>query len=306
MALQDRLEGAFWGLATGDALGAPMEFYPRDRLAEVREMLPGGKFQLPAGAWTDDTSMMLCLAHSLIQDRNLDSADLLSRFWGWANNNEHCSVDKAFGFGQNTLRSLTRYHRTGQVVASSNGKVSDGNGTIMRFAPVAIVHNQNLDTLRRIATTQSFTTHASGKAADACELLGILLFHLFQEQTLEESLHALEPYAEYWAEEIADIACGTWQQKTRDQISSRGYVVHTLEAAIWSVYTTNSFEEALIKAVNLGDDADTVGAVTGQIAGALYGIAAIPTRWKDALVKSDHLQQTMQSLLAVSDGVRTV
>jgi ADP-ribosyl-[dinitrogen reductase] hydrolase len=300
MNKQDRLSGTFWGLVVGDALGAPLEFYPRDRHPEVRDMIPGGKFKLPAGGWTDDTSMALCLAHSLIHDRNLDSADLLNRFWGWASRNEHCSGSRAIGFGQNTLRSLSRFNRTGQLVASSNGRSSDGNGTIMRLAPLTIVHNEDLQTLRQLARTQSYTTHASQKAADCCELLSIILHRLFQGMPLEKSYRVTDTTA--WDPEVIELSNGSWTQKSRDEISSEGYVVHTLEAALWSVHTTDSFEQALIKAVNLGHDADTVGAVTGQIAGALYGVQSIPARWKDVLVKSDHLENTLNSLLTVSDG----
>ena len=300
MNMQDRLSGCFWGLVVGDALGAPIEFYPRDRHTEVRDMISGGKFNLPVGGWTDDTSMALCLAHSLIKDRNLDSADLLNRFWGWASKNEHCSGSRAIGFGQNTLRSLSRFNRTGQLVASSNGRSSDGNGTIMRLAPLPIVHNDNLNALRQLARTQSYTTHASEKAADCCELLSIILHQIFQGVPFKESYRAAQNTA--WNPEVIALSNGDWAQKNRDEISSEGYVVHTLEAALWSIHTTHSFEEALIKAVNLGHDADTVGAVTGQIAGALYGVQNIPARWKDALVKSDHLENTLTSLLTVSDG----
>ena len=134
--LKQRRLGAFWGLATGDALGAPLEFYPRDALPLVRDMISGGKFKLPAGTWTDDTSMALCVGHSLILYPALNPADLLNRFWDWASKNEYCSQDKAFGFGQNTLRALAKFHRTGQLKADSTGKRSDGNGSLMRFAPV--------------------------------------------------------------------------------------------------------------------------------------------------------------------------
>lgn len=289
--LKQRQLGCFWGLATGDALGAPLEFYPRDRVPVVREMIPGGKFQLPAGAWTDDTSMALCLGHSLIHHPTLNSADLLKRFWDWASNNEYCSQDKAFGFGQNTLRTLMKFHQTGQLEADSTGKRSDGNGSLMRFAPVAIVHHDNIEETRRIARRQSLTTHASMKAADCCELIGMLLCRLFYGQSLIGALETIQQHetVAYWDGEVQDLVRGTWLTKTRQEISSTGYVVHTLEAALWSVHHTTSFEEALVLAVNLGHDADTVGAVTGQIAGALYGMQSIPARWIKTLAKPDML-----------------
>lgn len=249
--------------------------------------------------------MMLCLAHSLIADRQLNPADLLHRFWDWATNNEHCSQARAFGFGQNTLRSLSRYHRTGQTIASSNGRSSDGNGTIMRLAPIPIVHNQHLNEARRLSRIQSYATHASDKAADCAEALGCLLVHLFNGETFESACNTLVDYSENWTPEVAALALGDWKDKHRDDISSQGYVVHTLEASLWSVYTTDSFQAALIKAVNLGHDADTVGAVTGQIAGALYGLEAIPARWKNVLLRPEHLQDTVDLLLTVSDSPAT-
>ena len=163
----------------------------------------------------------------------------------------------------------------------------------MRLSPVAIVHHDNIEETRRIARKQSFTTHASQKGADCCEFLGMLLCHLFSGLCLSEALREIctrsRCCTEYWDPVVQDLVRGTWINKTRPDIESTGYVVHTLEAALWSVYHTTSFEEALILAVNLGHDADTVGAVTGQIAGALYGVQSIPKRWLDTLAKQDML-----------------
>ena len=297
--IEQKRIGSFWGLATGDALGAPIEFYPRDRLPEIREMTGGGKFKLPPGAWTDDTSMALCLGHSLIHNPTLDSADLLNRFWNWATKNELCSQDKAFGFGQNTLRTLMKFYKTGQLKADSTGKHSDGNGSIMRLSPVAIVHYDNIEETQRVARSQSFTTHASKKGADCCELLGMLLCNLFSGLSLSEALHSVRHHevGKKWDPEVQDIVNGTWINKTRQDIESTGYVIHTLEAAIWSVHHTTSFEDALILAVNLGHDADTVGAVSGQLAGALYGVQAIPQRWMNTLAKRDILEDCAKGLL---------
>lgn len=293
----DRLEGAFWGLATGDALGAPLEFYKRDALPEVRDMIGGGKFRLPPGSWTDDTSMALCLADSLAQFPELDSAHLLNCFWTWASENTYCSQPKSFGFGQNTIRTLIKFHNTGQTIASSTGKRSDGNGSVMRLAPVAVRHHNSLSTIQQLSRKQSYTTHASQKGADCCELLGGLLFHLFHGRSLEAALQLLSELSSTWDPLVQALVAGTWKEKTREEISSSGYVINTLEAALWSTYHTNSFEDALILAVNLADDADTVGAVTGQIAGAMYGKSAIPSRWLNALVKPDMLARFLNGIM---------
>ncbi len=295
--LRDRLEGAFWGLATGDALGAPLEFYKRDALPEVRNMIGGGKFRLPPGAWTDDTSMALCLADSLAKFPELNSEHLLNCFWTWASENAHCSQPKAFGFGQNTIRTLLKFYNTGQTVASSTGTRSDGNGSVMRLAPVAIRHHNDLSIVQELSRQQSYTTHASEKGADCCELLGAVLFHLFHGQSLDKALERLSTERSKWDPLVQDLVTQTWKTKGREEISSSGYVIHTLEAALWSVYHSNSFEDALILAVNLGNDADTVGAVTGQIAGAMYGKSNIPSRWLNALIKPDMLSEVLNSIL---------
>ena len=158
---------------------------------------------------------------------------------------------------------------------------------------------QIFEETRRVARRQSFTTHASQKGADCCEFLGMLLHHLFSGLSLSEALIAIKNHeaTSFWDPIVQDLVRGTWMNKTRPDIASTGYVVHTLEVALWSVYHTTSFEDALILAVNLGHDADTVGAVSGQIAGALYGVQSIPKRWLDTLAKQDLLESCAKGLL---------
>ena len=298
ISIEDRQRGCFLGLATGDALGAPVEFSFRDRFPELREMIGGGKFKLPAGAWTDDTSMALCLADSLLHNPSLDSADLLTRFWRWASEGENSSTGKAFGFGQNILQSLFDFNRSGVLKAGSKHRNANGNGSIMRLAPLILRYAYDVDTGLQLARTQSYTTHASELAADACACLLKMVHALLHGHSLDDALSLSDN--PNWHEEIRAIVRGDWRSKSRDDILSSGYVVATLEAAVWSVGTTHSFEEALIKAVNLAHDADTVGAVTGQIAGALYGVQSIPKRWMGVLAKREHLELRAQQLVDAS------
>ena len=304
IAIQDRQKASLVGLATGDALGAPVEFSFRDRFPELRDMISGGKFQLPAGAWTDDTSMALCLADSLLAYPHLDKKDLLTRFWNWASKGENSATGKAIGFGQNILQSLFDFHRTGVLKAGEKHRRSDGNGSIMRLAPMMLLYTQDRKTGARLAREQSYTTHASDIAADGCECLFQLVCELFQERSLEDSLSKIHKTT--WHPDILSITAGTWKDKSRDKIRSTGYVAATLEAAVWCVGTTCSFEEALVKAVNLAHDADTVAAVTGQIAGALYGYDAIPNRWLQVLAKRDLIELRAQQLISASQTNRTI
>ncbi len=296
VAAKDRALGALIGLAVGDALGAPVEFQERGTFPQVTEMQSGGYFRLPAGAWTDDTAMALCLADSLIAHRHLDVPDLLNRFVRWLNDNENTSTDRCIGAGQNTLAVLGNYHRTGALIAPPVKGRSDGNGAIMRLAPVACMHFGNTDTLRRIAIRQSQATHCSELSSAASEMLGWLLGLLIDGTEWQSALSAV--WHDDWPDEIKAISRQGWASKNADEIQSTGYVVHTLEAAMWAVGTTANFEDALVKAVNLGHDADTVGAVTGQIAGARYGVNAIPGRWRDSLVRGALIAEKAEMLFA--------
>lgn len=301
-AVQERARGALVGLAIGDALGAPVEFKDRDSFPEVREMLAGGYFKLPAGAWTDDTAMALCLADSLIHDGGLDTRDLLNRFLGWIYANENTSTGQCIGVGQNTFAVLGNYRRTGALTAPHVKGRSDGNGALMRLAPVACRHSSDPTKARLIARSQSYTTHASELSAAACDAVAAILCDLIAGQPWQGALAKLSNDA--WPEEIKAILAGSWN-KPRNEIRSSGYVIHTLEAALWALGTTSSFEEALIASVNLGNDADTVGAVTGQLAGARYGIRAVPARWSNMLIDYDIIDNKARNLVIASGGPLT-
>jgi ADP-ribosyl-[dinitrogen reductase] hydrolase len=297
-AVQERARGALVGLAIGDALGAPVEFKDRGSFLEVREMLAGGYFKLPAGAWTDDTAMALCLADSLLHDGNLDVKDLLDRFLGWIYENENTSTGQCVGVGQNTFAVLGNYRRTGALTAPAVNGRSDGNGALMRLAPVACRHWSNPSKARAIARSQSYATHASELSAASCDAMASILCDLIVGRPWEDALAKIA--ADPWPEEIGAILAGGWQAKPHDEISSSGYVVDTLEAAIWAVGTTLSFEEALIAAVNLGHDADTVGAVAGQLAGARYGVRTIPARWRELLIQHDKIDRRARDLVTAA------
>ena len=294
-----RALGAVVGLAVGDALGAPVEFKARDSFPLVTEMMAGGYFRLPAGAWTDDTAMALCLAESLNHAPDFDAQDLLNRFLRWMDAHENTSTGKCIGVGQNTLAVLGHYRRTGEVVAPSIKGRSDGNGALMRVAPVAVRHWSDLMKAREIAAAQSRATHCSIFSEQICVAMMDILTGLIAGKSwsvVTGDITSLEV-----ASEIKHIFQGSWKDKSRDQISSSGYVVDTFEAALWAVESTGTFEEAVIAAVNLGHDADTVGAVAGQLAGALYGIDAIPQRWLQCLIKLDEIQDRFDCLWSSSD-----
>ena len=295
---EDRAIGCFLGLAVGDALGAPVEFCRRGSFEPVSNMRAGGYFKLPAGAWTDDTAMALCLAESLLLDPAINSKDLLDRFCRWAADGENTSTGVCVGIGQNTLRVLGNFHRTGALLAPETRQKSDGNGAVMRLAPVALRHWSNPIEVRRTAGLQSRITHYSEISAGCCEALGATLAAMIGGSSWQVAIRPeINPS---WPDEVQILARADWPIRSRDSIKSSGYVIDTMEAALWAVETTSSFEDALLTAVNLGDDADSVGAVTGQLAGARYGYSSIPQEWLSQLTRRLDIETLARNLFQAS------
>lgn len=289
---RDRARGALLGLAVGDALGTTLEFTRRDTLPHHTEMTGGGPFNLAPGQWTDDTSMALALADSLITCRGFDPHDLMTRFVRWRKEGAYSCTGACFDIGITTQQALARFIRGGGPFAGSTDPDDAGNGSLMRLAPVALFAVHDANQADQLARDQSQVTHAAPQAVEACTYF----VQLLREAILGKP-DVLRPRTWSGDPAITAIAAGSWRQKTRDEIRSSGYVVDTLEAALWSVGTTSSFEEALIRAVNLGRDADTVGAVTGQLAGALYGASTIAERWLHPLAWRERIVDSADTLL---------
>lgn len=296
-AILDRALGSFIGLAVGDAVGTTVEFQPRGSFPPVTDMTGGGPFRLAAGQWTDDTSMALCLAESLLHDSDLDPLDLMQRFHRWVDEGYNASTGRCFDIGHTTSSAIMRFRKTGVALAGSTDPREAGNGSIMRLAPVATRWWHDPPTAERIARAQSQTTHGAAEAVDACALLARILCAAVAGRGLAALAAPIDPA---WRPSIAAIAAGTWRDKTTEEIASTGYAVHTLEAAVWACARSRTFEEAILTGVNLGHDADSVGAVTGQIAGALFGLAGIPRRWLDRLHDGARILTLGQALAEAS------
>jgi ADP-ribosyl-[dinitrogen reductase] hydrolase len=291
---RDRAVGSLLGLAVGDALGATLEFTSRDSKAPVLDLVGGGPFDLKPGEWTDDTSMALCLADSLIACGGFNPEDLLSRFVLWWRQGANSVNGICFDIGNTTSASLRRFEQTGRVTAGPEDQRQAGNGSLMRLAPVAIFAAGDHSEAERLAELQSRTTHPAPIAHEACRLFARKLSLAICGAGKDEVLLPVE-----WtgSPEINDIARGGWRGKDRDGISSSGYVVHTLEAALWCIGQCDDFEDAVILAANLADDSDTVAAVAGQLAGAVWGHRSIPERWLETLAWREHLIERAEALL---------
>ena len=295
----DRYKGSMLGLAIGDAFGAPVEFHQRDTFSPVKWYSKGGKFNLSIGEYTDDTAMALCLAQSLIDCKGIDQKDQLKKYLLWLETGYMSATGRSIGCGKTILRSLTKFkYNDCMECGNSRLKKGAGNGSLMRIAPIALFYSNDLKVALKMAEKSSYTTHGLKICADACRIYVGLIFGTLNSMSKEELLN--KQYFEYlcsldehysYDPLIEQIMQGSYKTKTRDEISSSGYVVDTLEAALWAFYNGENFSEGLLMAVNLGNDADTVGAVYGQLAGAYYGIKNIDKSLKDYLLKSEMIEE---------------
>lgn len=295
--MQDKAIGAFLGLAVGDALGATLEFSQRDSHKHHTEMTGGGPFNLAPGVWTDDTSMAVAMADSLLIKKYFDATDIMNRFMQWRIHGMYSPTHSCFDIGTTTAQAMDRFAADGHPYAGVPDASQAGNGALMRLAPVALASARDPKLARALAGASSALTHGAPESIDACKFFATLLCEAMGGRSKRDVI-GVRPWQ--GERKVIALAQGGWRDKTRDQVRSSGYVIDTLEAALWSVHTTNSFEEALVKAVNLGDDADTVGAVTGQLAGAIYGASSIPQRWLKKLAWRGHITEMADQLYALN------
>lgn len=300
-SVEDRFFGCLLGLACGDAVGTTVEFRPRGTFAPVRDMVGGGPFALKPGQWTDDTSMALCLAESLVTCGGFDPRDQMERYWRWYEEGYWSSTGSCFDVGNTVRMALHRFRRSGEPFCGSTDPHAAGNGCIMRLAPVPLYYYPDGDKAVFYAGQSAKTTHGTAECVEACRLLADLLVRAIKGEAKENLLRtgserAAGPPLGILSEKIAAIARGDFLQKTVAQIRGSGYVVESLEAALYCFAHTESFEAAVLMAANLGDDADTTAAVCGQIAGAYYGESGIPRRWLEKLAMAERIRALTQSL----------
>ena len=277
----NRFRGCLLGLAVGDAVGTTVEFKPRGSFPKVMDMTGGGPFHLLLGQWTDDTSMALCLAASLISQNGFDPKDQMDRYLDWYQNGYMSSTGDCFDIGNTVRYALERYKRTDDPFSGSTSPNMAGNGSLMRLAPIPMYYFPDLEKIIHFAGESSRTTHGAQECIDACNLFAVMLFRALSGMIKDDILFHCS--VQLSSPSIKDIANGGYCRKERAQIQGTGYVVQSLEAALWCFYQTSSFEAAILDATNLGDDADTTAAICGQIAGAYYGESNIPVKWLERL-----------------------
>jgi ADP-ribosyl-[dinitrogen reductase] hydrolase len=305
----ERYRGSLLGLATGDAVGTTLEFRPPGSFEPIDDMIGGGPFHLAPGDWTDDTSLALCLAESLIERQGFDPADQMERYVRWWREGHLSSTGRCFDIGNTTARALSRFERTRKPYCGSADPHAAGNGSIMRLAPVALAYARRPQEAIEKAADSSRTTHGAPAAVDACRYLAALIVGAAGGVGKDELLSDhFDPAHDYWkvhplVPEIDEIAGGSFKRCEPPQIRGAGYVVKSLEAALWAFERSSSFREGCLMAVNLGDDADTTGAVYGQLAGAYYGEQGIPKEWRSKLALRQRIESMANGLFQLASVI---
>jgi ADP-ribosyl-[dinitrogen reductase] hydrolase len=321
------------GLAVTDSLGAPVEFRARHSFAPVTRLLPNPNFGgLPAGCFTDDTSMALCLAASLVDCRGRGGdpvVDQVQRYVRWWQDGYMSSTGACFDIGvstQGTLATWVRVVEEGgggwgaegsrrreevggrglhEVEERFGGERFCGNGSLMRVLPVGLVYwKQGVARAVEMAVQSSRATHPHPRCGEACAVYTRAVVAVLQgkgkEGLVQEVNAAVED--EVLRGRLARYrTLGDWVRMAEESILSTGYVVDSLEAALWAFFSTGSFEEGALRVVNLGDDADTVGAIYGGLAGAYYGVEAIPEEWVMGLRRREVVEEVINGLLKLQE-----
>lgn len=285
----ENFTGCLVGLAVGDALGAPLELMGRERIRQlygrVTEMLGGGWLRLEPGEYTDDTEMTLVLARSIVERGRFDPEDVVRRFVQWL-----ATEPKDVGITTRTALTKVRdgmpWEEASRRTHEELGGKSASNGGLMRSPPIGLLDARNEAALVQDSLISCRLTHWHDAAAWSCAALNLAIAALVRDTPKDELLPWLLPRVDNQAvgealERMPELAIGS--------VRASGYAVDCLQAAFWSYYTTDGFEDALVTVVNLGEDTDTAGAVCGALAGAAYGYDAIPSRWRDALTGREEI-----------------
>jgi ADP-ribosylglycohydrolase len=283
-------------------LGAAVEFMPPGSFAPLTDMVGGGPHGLEAGQWTDDTSMALCLAESLIERRSFDATDQMQRYLRWYRDGHLSSTGYCFDIGNTTREALTRFEKSGEPFSGPTHPNAAGNGSIMRLAPVPLFYARDPGEAIERSADSSRATHGAPNCVDACRYFGALIVGAVNGAgKLELLSERYSPLPGLWEErplapEVDEVARGSFREKSPPEILGSGYVVRSLEAALWAFQRSDTFEEGCLLAANLGDDADTTAAVYGQLAGAFYGEGGIPESWRSKLAHRDLIASYAEKL----------
>jgi ADP-ribosylglycohydrolase len=297
---ENKVLDGLMGFCVGDALGVPVEGLPREALKEipVKSMHGGGSYHKPPGTWSDDSSLTFCLAESLCDGYNL--RDIADKFIAWLDDGYCTPFGQAFGMGSATYNAINNLKKgIDPTEAGGRDEESNGNGSLMRLIPMAFYLKDKLfeERIKRVHEVSSIT-HGHPRALIACDIYIELAINLLKgenkitayekmKQTMQEYF-AKSPYKKELQHFVSIFEIDVAQIR-EEVIKTSGYVLDTLEAGLWCLLNSNSYSEAVLLAVNLGGDTDTTAAVTGGLAGILYGYEDIPQEWVEQIVKKDYI-----------------
>ena len=327
--MTDYINGSIWGLVVGDALGVPVEFKEREILRKhpVTDMMEYGSHYQPKGTWSDDSSMMLCTLDSLGDKGGIDYDDIMARFASWLYEGEYTPYGETFDYGGATCRAIERYrHGVAPLKCGGRAERDNGNGSLMRILPVVLyqfekyrhfIHCNRPAIIQPICRVSALT-HAHPISLLGCGLYAQLLGALINDKHYNTSSEPSDSLIDLTAMAMEDNLCRyiewncelkscadvsqydrlkdmrTFAALPEDEIRSGGYVVNTLEAAMWCFLNTDNYADCVLKAVNLGRDTDTTAAVAGSIAGAYYGMEAIPTEWLSCIARKEWIADLIE------------
>lgn len=301
--MEEKIKAVVIGNAIGDALGVPVEFCCREELKDkpITEMVGYGSYPVPPGAWSDDTSMTIAALDSLANG-SIDFEEIMDNFVKWCSCDDYTPTGEMFDIGRTCLAAIRKYLTNDNLSAVQSGlndEYSNGNGSLMRIHPFALMAHYN-----RKAHTEweefiekaSSLTHAHERSKLACKIYTLVLFHLLDDPNKDSVALALRRAECHYRDSVEynhyiRLFDGDFFKTAEKEIRSTGYVVDTLEAALWCLMTTSTYAECVLKAVNLGDDTDTVAAIAGGLAGALYGYDSIPQDWRNTLIKREYIEE---------------
>lgn len=295
-----RFIGSILGLAIGDAIGTTNEFTTRQTATKVTGMVGGGPFHLPPGYWTDDTSMMLCLGHSLLEWEAFNPDDQIGRYIKWRDEGYMSSTGECFDIGSTCDRAMRYYQGNpdnpypGSII--TNKEDQSGNGSLMRLAPIPLVYYNSPDLFSKLALS-SEVTHGARRCVDSCMVYGGIMAGILHGESKEVVLSPLyKSHNKWWSEHqlddevrIVSVGVGSYKSLPEADVRTSGYVIHSMEAALWAFYHTTNFKDGVLLCANWGDDSDTVAAIYGQLAGAYYGTTGIPPEWIDQVFNNNEL-----------------
>ena len=309
----EKMIAGILGFAVGDALGVPVEFLDREKLQKytVKDMIGYGSHNVPAGTWSDDTSLMIATIDSIREKGIVDFDDIMYKFTEWVDYAKYTATDELFDIGISTRKAILNFKRGEKAInCGTKGINENGNGSLMRILPFVYYlefNNFSDEEKTTLINQASSLTHAHEISCLGCKIyadyISLLLNNVDKFVALEllKKINYNEYYSNESLKEYARILNGDLKNLHIDKVRSSGYVVDSLEASIWCTLKNNTYEDAIVTAINLGEDTDTIGAITGAINGIIYGKNNIPERWLNCLIKKDYLENISNQFINTID-----